>query len=359
MPRGPGPAHRHRQDGHLLGPVLPARQPRPAAPSWATSTRTSPGRRGTPVESVRQVRRRARSAPPTGTDRSSPSLRRSVRHFGASCSRRSSSSGCLPRHPLRRGPLRCSDPALHVCAVFTRPHRQQPASGRLPAPSGRPDGQPLPADGQDRRGPPTRRVGTAGHGPDLRLPRPAHAPGRGCSSRRSSSYAASSATGSWTAPCTRTSSTPSASTPAPTSCEQVPNRNESLDAESVEFLRLVNLYRVEHEAPLRAHRQPALVRQLAEAVHGAIAHAARPRASTSSCRGGRSPTERWHGSSSVTDRAAVPDAAHAPRNATTEQRLRPRAARPLPRPASTCRSSWHAPLRRLAEREASRPTTDA
>ncbi|MGH3506995.1 MAG: hypothetical protein ACRDO2_07300 [Nocardioidaceae bacterium] len=50
---------------------------------------------------------------------------------------------------------------------------------------------------------------------------------------------------------------------------QVPRRNESLDAESVEFLRLLNLYRVEHEGArvgLIDNRQ--LTRRLAEVSHG-------------------------------------------------------------------------------------------
>jgi hypothetical protein len=48
--------------------------------------------------------------------------------------------------------------------------------------------------------------------------------------------------------------------------EQPPNRNESLDADSVEFLRLLNLYRVEHEGARPGHinNRPLVVR-LAEA----------------------------------------------------------------------------------------------
>ncbi len=39
--------------------------------------------------------------------------------------------------------------------------------------------------------------------------------------------------------------------------QQVLNRNESLDAEAVEFLRLLNVYRVQNEgAEPRHHRQP-------------------------------------------------------------------------------------------------------
>ena len=38
----------------------------------------------------------------------------------------------------------------------------------------------------------------------------------------------------------------------PMDLQQVTNRNESLDAESVEFLRLLNLYRVENEGGRRA-----------------------------------------------------------------------------------------------------------
>ena len=102
----------------------------------------------------------------------------------------------------------------------------------------------------------------------------------------SSSYAASSATASSTGRCTRTSSTPPASTSAADDCEQVDLRNESLDAETVEFLRILNIHRVEPEgAELGRDRQPAswspawrdphrtdldVARERARRVHGAV-----------------------------------------------------------------------------------------
>jgi hypothetical protein len=53
--------------------------------------------------------------------------------------------------------------------------------------------------------------------------------------------------------------------------EQVVNRNDSLDAESVEFLRLVNLYRVEHEgATVRLIDNRSLVARLTGASKGPV-----------------------------------------------------------------------------------------
>ena len=128
-------------------------------------------------------------------------------------------------------------------------------------------------------------------------------------------------------------------------------RNESLDAETVEFLRILNLHLVEHEgarlgrSPSQAGGRPGAVldrtdiddaRECPPRVHG---------------HRGRSPTRLLPASSSETTAPVVP----APRktgNTTTEQHLDPArldhflALTELP-------EQMHAPLRRLVEREAS------
>ncbi len=137
--------------------------------------------------------------------------------------------------------------------------------------------------------------------------------------------------------------------------EQVPNRNESLDAESVEFLRLVNLHRVENEAAtVGVIDNRALVRRLSEASTGTIV--------TLPDRVLDEFMSRWTESNRAVARDFLGDETgqlfRAPRrssNATTEQRFDPArldhflAHLDLP-------EQWHAPLRRVAEREASRPT---
>lgn len=140
--------------------------------------------------------------------------------------------------------------------------------------------------------------------------------------------------------------------------EQVPNRNESLDAESVEFLRLVNLHRVESEAAtVGVIDNRALVRQLAEASTGTIV--------TLPDRVLDEFMSRWTESNRAVAREFLGDETgqlfRAPRrsgDATTEQRFDPaRLDHFLTR--LDLPEQWHAPLRRLAEREASRPTADA
>ena len=134
--------------------------------------------------------------------------------------------------------------------------------------------------------------------------------------------------------------------------QQVPNRNESLDAESVEFLRLVNLYRVEHEAATAGvidNRK--LVLQLAEASTGAVV--------TLPDRTLDEFMARWTESNQAVAREFLGDETgelfRMPRrsgNTTTEQRFDPDRLDhfvtrfEIPEP-------WRAPLRRLAEREAS------
>ena len=135
--------------------------------------------------------------------------------------------------------------------------------------------------------------------------------------------------------------------------QQVPNRNESLDAESVEFLRLVNLYRVEHEAAtVGVMNNRKLVRRLAEASTGAVA--------TLPDRVLDEFMSRWTESNRAVARQFLGDETgqlfRGPRrssNTTTEQRLDPGrldhflTLLGLP-------EQWHAPLHRLAEREAAR-----
>jgi hypothetical protein len=131
---------------------------------------------------------------------------------------------------------------------------------------------------------------------------------------------------------------------------QVPNRNDSLDAESVEFLRLVNLHRVENQAAtvgLIDNRK--LVRRLAEVSTGTIVTL---------------PDQvldefmaRWAESNRAVAREFLGDETgqlfRNPRrstNTTTEQRFDP--AR-LDHFVTTLElpEEWHTPLRRLAERE--------
>lgn len=135
--------------------------------------------------------------------------------------------------------------------------------------------------------------------------------------------------------------------------EQVPDRNESLDAESVEFLRLVNLHRVENEAArVGVIDNRKLVRQLAEASTGSVITL--PDRVLDEFMG------LWAEANRAVAREFVGDETgelfRMPRrsgNTTTEQRFDPGrlddfvTRLDLP-------EQWHAPLRRLAEREASR-----
>ena len=132
---------------------------------------------------------------------------------------------------------------------------------------------------------------------------------------------------------------------------QVPNLNESLDAESVEFLRLLNIHRVEHEgatAGLIDNR--AQTKRLSEASTGPTLTL--PGSSLDAF------MEHWEESNAAVARELLGDRTgqlfRAPRktsNTTTEQHLDP--ARldyfitrlELP-------EQIHSPLRRLAEREA-------
>ena len=140
--------------------------------------------------------------------------------------------------------------------------------------------------------------------------------------------------------------------------EQVPNRNESLDAESVEFLRLVNLHRVENEAAtVGVIDNRTLVRQLAEASTGTVL--------TLPDRMLDEFMSRWTESNRAVAREFLADETgqlfRTPRrssNLTTEQHFDPaRLDHFLTR--LDLPEEWHAPLRRLAEREATRPTTGA
>jgi len=132
---------------------------------------------------------------------------------------------------------------------------------------------------------------------------------------------------------------------------QVPNLNESLDAESVEFLRLLNIHRVEHEGATEGlidNRE--LAKRLTRASEGPVltlpANVLDPF------------MEKWEKTNRAVARELLGDrtgqlfrAPRKTRNTTTEQRLDP--ARldhylvllDLP-------EQLHKPLRRLAEREA-------
>ena len=131
--------------------------------------------------------------------------------------------------------------------------------------------------------------------------------------------------------------------------EQVPNRNDSLDAESVEFLRLLNLYRVESEAAtvgLIDNRR--LARRLAETSTGPVLTMPAPFLDEFMA--------RWEESNRRVAREILGDESgqlfHMPRktrNTTTEQHLDPArldhflALAEIPK-------ELHAPLRVLAER---------
>lgn len=133
--------------------------------------------------------------------------------------------------------------------------------------------------------------------------------------------------------------------------QQVPNRNESLDAESVEFLRLVNLYRVENEAATAGvidNRK--LVQGLAEASTGAVVTLPDPVLDEFMA--------RWEESNRALAREFLDDETgelfrmpRRSRSTTTEQRFDPdrldHFVTRLELP-----EQWHAPLRWLAEREA-------
>jgi hypothetical protein len=135
--------------------------------------------------------------------------------------------------------------------------------------------------------------------------------------------------------------------------EQVPDRNESLDSECVEFLRLVNLHRVENEAATVGvidNRQ--LVRQLAEASTGTVL--------TLPDRVLDDFMSRWTEPNRAVAQEFLGDETgelfRMPRrsgNTTTDQRFDPGRLDDfvtrfeLP-------EHWRVPLRRLAEREASR-----
>lgn len=135
--------------------------------------------------------------------------------------------------------------------------------------------------------------------------------------------------------------------------EQVPDRNESLDAESVEFLRLVNLHRVENEAAsVGVIDNRRLVRRLAEASTGTVL--------TLPDRVLDEFMSRWTGPNRAVAQEFLGDGTgelfRVPRrsgNTTTDQRFDPGRLDDfvtrfeLP-------ETWHAPLRRLSEREASR-----
>jgi hypothetical protein len=131
----------------------------------------------------------------------------------------------------------------------------------------------------------------------------------------------------------------------------VPSRNQSMDAESVEFLRLLNLYRVENEgARVRLIDQRALVTRLAEHARGPV-----PTLPTELLDGLMA---RWEEGNRAVARRYLRDESgllfRVPRktdNTTTDQQLDPGRVGhfvtllELP-------ERLHAPLRRLAEREA-------
>ncbi len=133
--------------------------------------------------------------------------------------------------------------------------------------------------------------------------------------------------------------------------QQVPNRNTSLDVESVEFLRLLNLYRVEHEAavPGLIDNRP-LVRRLVEASDGPVLTL--PASFLDEF------MSRWEESNQQVARHFLGDPTgqlfRAPRkttNTTTDQRLDPARLEHFFE-VSELPEDLHAPLRRIAEREA-------
>jgi len=133
--------------------------------------------------------------------------------------------------------------------------------------------------------------------------------------------------------------------------QHVPNRNDSLDAESVEFLRLLNMYRVENEAATAGLiDNSSLIRRLAEASTGPVL--------TLPAQFLDEFMEQWQKQNELVARRFLRDESEQlfrmPRkthNTTAEQRLDPArldhflALTELP-------EHLHAPLRALAEREA-------
>lgn len=135
--------------------------------------------------------------------------------------------------------------------------------------------------------------------------------------------------------------------------EQTPDRNESLDAESVELLRLLNVYRVEnHDAVVGLVDNREMVKRLVRASDGPSVTL--PESTLDDF------MSRWTASNEAVAHEFLGNGTgelfHGPRksrNVTTEQRLDPDRLDhfidllDLPEP-------WHLPLRRLAEREAGR-----
>jgi hypothetical protein len=135
--------------------------------------------------------------------------------------------------------------------------------------------------------------------------------------------------------------------------EQVSNLNESLDAESVEFLRLLNLYRVENESATPGLiNNRALVSRLATTSTGPVL--------TLSDRTLDPFMAQWEDSNQRLAREFLGDASgqlfHLPRkarNTTTEQHLDPTRLDHF-LDLSEIPEHMHPPLRALAEREAGR-----
>jgi hypothetical protein len=135
--------------------------------------------------------------------------------------------------------------------------------------------------------------------------------------------------------------------------DPVPDRNESLDAESVEFLRLLNLHQVESEgATVRLIDNRHLLARLAELSTGPVLTLPEPLLDDFMA--------RWAESNSAVARRCLGDDTgelfHEPRrtrNTTTQQRLDPAridhfvSLLGLP-------DQWLAPLRKVAVREAAR-----
>jgi hypothetical protein len=138
--------------------------------------------------------------------------------------------------------------------------------------------------------------------------------------------------------------------------EQVPKRNESLDAESVEFIRLLNLYRIEHEgATAGVMDNRPLVKRLVEISDGPVL--TMPAAFLDQF------MAQWEESNRRVALEVFGDESgqmfHLPRkthHTTTSQYLDPaRLDRFLD--VAELPERAHAPLRRLAEREARGATT--
>jgi hypothetical protein len=133
--------------------------------------------------------------------------------------------------------------------------------------------------------------------------------------------------------------------------EQVPDRNESLDAESVEFLRLLNLHLVENEdAPVRLIDNRRLLPRLTEASTGPVL--------TLPDRTLDDFMARWSESNQAVARRCLGDETgqlfrrpRRSRHTTTEQRLDPARVDDF-MTLLELPDAWRAPLRRVAEREA-------